>query len=97
MSFIHDIDLDEYDFEMSVSKCCKFIPIHTGVMILAVISLILSIGIWVISIPFLANVDENVFNPLEKYHNETFGLLEEWLEEYFNFTDVNIDHHVEKR
>ena len=79
-----------------MSKCCKFIPLQTGITILAAISLILSIGIWVISIPFLANVQKDTFNPLEKYHPETFGHLEKWILKYFEY-NVTIAHHVEER
>ena len=33
------------------------------------------------------------FNPLEKYHHETFEVLENWIKQYFEF-DIKIAHHV---
>ena len=33
------------------------------------------------------------FNPLENYHEQTFGELQKWIEKYFDF-DINIAHHV---
>ena len=35
------------------------------------------------------------FNPLENYHEQTFGALQKWIRKYFEF-DVNIAHHVNK-
>ena len=74
-----------------MSKCCRCIGLKTGLIILAVISLIFSITVWIVSIPFLAKLE--TFNPLESYHEQTFGELQKWIKKYFDF-DINIAHHV---
>ena len=78
-----------------MSKCCRCIGLKTGLIILAVISLIFSIAVWVVSIPFLAKIEKETFNPLEKYHEQTFEVTEEWIKKYFDF-DIEIAHHVNK-
>ena len=74
-----------------MSKCCRCIGLKTGLIILAVISLIFSIAVWVVSIPFLAKLE--AFNPLENYHEQTFEVIEKWFKHYFEF-DIKIAHHV---
>ncbi len=62
-------------------KCCCCISVHVGAAILGFIGAVICALELVVLIPYLLDVDENVFNPIQENLDHTFYILEKMLKE----------------
>jgi hypothetical protein len=71
-------------------KCCCCISVHIGAAILGFIGLTICLLELVVIIPYLLQVDKDVFNPIEHNLNDIFFIFEETLESN-NFEKERVD------
>ena len=71
-----------------MKKCCCCIPLNAGAIILVLLSLIITAIQLCVLVPYLANVDPESFNLIEKYKPKVMEFLQSKLTEYKVSEDV---------
>ncbi len=71
-------------------KCCCCISVHIGAAILGFIGALICALELVVLLPYLLEVDEDVFNPIKENLDQVFYILEKMLEEN-QFPEQDID------
>merc|ERR1712156_354029 len=75
---------ENFSENMMKNKCFFCVPILGGAKFIGYVSLLISWIILVLTIPYLADIDENVFNPLKKILSEGYDMLDDALEDAFS-------------
>merc|ERR1712156_238632 len=84
---------ENFSENMMKNKCFFCVPILGGAKFVGYVALLISWITLVLTIPYLADIDENVFNPLKKILSEGYEMLEDALKDAYSI--FHTAHHTD--
>ena len=70
-----------FNFRFKMRKCCCCISVHVGATILGLIGFMICALELVVLVPYLVEIDTDVFNPVQKNLEDFYFVLEKTLKE----------------